>query len=442
MPQPATVIVVGAGLAGLACAWHLRQEGVPVRVLEASDGVGGRIRTDLVDGFRLDRGFQIFNTSYPEVGRVLDIGALDLRRFTNGAMIFRDGRRERVVLPWRHPRHALSGLLAPVGTPFDKAVLAAVTARDLLLPDFLVRRRGGAERTTLAELRRWGASPEIVENLFRPLLAGVVLERELETSGRIFHLLWRSFSRGRIGVPALGMERVPAQLAARLPEDAISLETPVSALTPDGVALADGGEIAGAAVVVAVDPPTAGRLVPGLPVPAMRPVTTFYHAAPASPLGEPTLVVDAKGVITDTIVITDAAPEYSADGRALISTSVLGVHTDRDEPRVRARLTEIYGDTVYGDTSSWEHVATYAIEAALPAMPPPMPLRRPVSLEVVGLGARRYVCGDHRDTGSHQGALVSGRRAARAVLEDLRRVARVRGRRTAPAPGPAPTRQP
>ncbi|WP_182873811.1 NAD(P)/FAD-dependent oxidoreductase [Microbispora sp. H10670] len=416
MPQPATVIVVGAGLAGLACALHLHRAGVAVRVLEASDGVGGRIRTDIVDGFRLDRGFQVFNTGYPEAARVLDIPALRLRPFTSGVIVFRDGRHERVTLPWRHPRQALSGLFARVGTPVDKAVLAAVTTRDLLLPGSLVRRRGGAERrTTEEELRHWGASPEVVENLFRPFLSGVVLERELETSGRIFHLLWRSFVRGVIGLPALGMGRIPEQLAGRLPPDAVRLETPVGALTPTGVALGGGGEMEAAAVVVAADPATAGRLLPGLPVPAMRSVTTFYHAAPASPLWEPTQIVDAEGVITDTIVVTDAAPEYSSDGRALISTSVLGVHGDRDEPRVRDRLARIYGDT-----SSWEHVATYAIEAALPAMPPPMPLRRPVRVPVEGPGARRYVCGDHRDTGSIQGALVSGRRAARAVLEDLR----------------------
>lgn len=283
MPQPATVIVVGAGLAGLACAVHLHRAGVAVRVLEASDGVGGRIRTDLVDGFRLDRGYQVFNTGYPEAARVLDIPALRLRPFTSGVIVFREGRRERVTLPWRHPRQALSGLSARVGTPVDKAVLAALTTRDLLLPDSLVRRRGGAERTTEEELRHWGASPEVVENLFRPFLAGVVLERELETSSRIFHLFWRSFVRGTIGLPALGMERIPEQLAERLPPDAVRLETAVGALTPTGVALDGegemGGEMEASAVVVAADPATAGRLLPGLPVPAMRPVTTFYGDA-------------------------------------------------------------------------------------------------------------------------------------------------------------------
>ncbi|MDH2427174.1 NAD(P)/FAD-dependent oxidoreductase [Sphaerisporangium sp. TRM90804] len=407
--MPDTVVVVGAGLAGLACAVRLRSAGVPVRVLEASDGVGGRVRTDLAGGFRLDRGFQVFNTAYPEAARVLDVGALDLRPFSSGLFVARDGRRERVMLPWRHPRHVLSAALARVGTVSDKAALAAMTGRDMAFP--AARLRGATERTTATELRHWGLSEEMVDTLLRPFLSGVLLERELETSSRVFHLFWRSFARGTIGLPALGMGRVPAQLAARLPEGSVSLETPVAGLTPDGVALADGREIAAAAVVVAVDPGSAARLLPGLRVPGMRAVTTFYHAAPRSPLGEPTQVVDPTGAVADTLVLTDAAPEYSTDGRALVSTSVLGVLGDADEPRVRARLTEIYGDT-----SSWEHIATYPVRAALPVMTPPMRMRRPVRL-----GGGRYVCGDHRDTGSIQGAMVSGRRAAEAVLADAGR---------------------
>ena len=164
-------------------------------------------------------------------------------------------------------------------------------------------------------------------------------------------------------------------------------------------------------MVVATDPATAARLCPGLEIPAMRPVTTFYHAAARSPMdGDPTQIVDAEGHITDTLVISDAAPEYAPPGRALVSTSVLGVLSGADEPRVRARLSQIYGT----DTSGWEHLATYAVEEALPAMVPPFRMRR-----AVRLAPGRYVCGDHRDTGSQQGALVSGRRAAEAVLADL-----------------------
>ncbi|MBD2891201.1 Renalase [Actinomadura sp. RB99] len=398
------VVVVGAGLAGLACAVRLHERGVPVRVLEASDGVGGRVRTDLVDGFRLDRGFQVFNTAYPEARRLLDLRALDLRPFASGLLVFHEGRRERVMLPWRHPEHALSGVFAAVGTPADKAALAAMTARDLAASGSWLR--DGPDRRTRDELRVRGMSDVMIDGLMRPFLAGVLLERELETSSRFFHLVWRSFARGTIAVPALGMGRIPEQLAARLPAGTISLNTPVREIVDGGVRTEDGGTVRASAVVVATDPRRAAALLPEIEAPAMRAVTTFYHSAPASPLGEPVQIVDADGVVTDTLVLTDAAPEYSSGGRALVSTSVLG--TGADEARVLDRLGEIYGGT-----SGWRLVAEYPIEAALPAMPPPLRMRRPVRL-----GAGRYVCGDHRDTGSIQGALVSGRRTAEAVLAD------------------------
>ncbi|GGU91214.1 oxidoreductase [Actinomadura cremea] len=405
-----TVVVVGAGIAGLACAVRLRENGVRVRVLEASDGVGGRMRTDIVEGFRLDRGFQVFNTAYPEVRRLLDLRKLDLRPFASGVLVYDDGRRERVMLPWRHPSATLTTLRAGIGTVRDKAALAAMTARDMAGPPSRIR--AAAERTTADDLRHRGISDTMIERLLRPFLAAVLLERELETSSRYFHLLWRSFASGTIGVPALGMGEVPARLADRLPKGVISLETPVREITDDGVRTAGGETIAARAVVVAADPTAAASLVPGVEAPAMRSVTTFYHVAPSSPLREPVQIIDAEGVIADTLVLTDAAPEYSPDGRALISTSVLGVHGDADEPWVRDRLTQIYGHT-----GSWRHLATYPVAEALPAMPPPLRLRQPVRT-----GRARYVCGDHRDTGSIQGAMVSGRRAAQAVLDDLRAI--------------------
>ncbi|MEO3872095.1 NAD(P)/FAD-dependent oxidoreductase [Nonomuraea sp. B12E4] len=401
------VVVVGAGLAGLACAVRLHEAGVAVRVLEASDDVGGRVRTDVVAGFRLDRGFQVFNTAYPEARRVLDLAALDLRPFSAGLLVQRGGDRVRVMLPWRHPEHALSGLLAGIGSLRDKMALAGMTAHDMAVPGSWLR--SGPERSTADELRAWGISKQMIEDLLRPFLAGVLLERDLETSSRVFHLIWRSFARGTVGLPALGMGRIPRQLADRLPAGATTCGARASRVAPGHVELDGGGEVGGRAVVVAADPASAGDLLDEIDVPPMRAVTTFYHAAPRSPLREPIQVIDATGAIADTLVLTDAAPEYAADGRALVATSVLGVTTD--EAPVRDRLTEIFGDT-----SSWEHLATYPIAAALPAMPPPQPLRRPVRL-CDGL----YVCGDHRDTGSIQGALVSGRRAAQAVLADLER---------------------
>lgn len=174
------------------------------------------------------------------------------------------------------------------------------------------------------------------------------------------------------------------------------------------------------ATVIATDPQSAAHLLPGLVTTRMRSVTCLYHAARAAPLAEPTLLLvsDARPVAS-TVVVSEVAPSYSPDGRALVCTTVLGrssIDVNTVEKEVRAQLREVYEV----DSGGWDHLGTYRIRAALPAMVPPYNPRRPVRI-AHGL----YVCGDHRAFGSLHGAMVSGRRAARAVLEDIGMVRRV-----------------
>jgi phytoene dehydrogenase-like protein len=410
------VVVVGAGLAGLACASDLAAAGATVRVLEAGDAVGGRMRTDRQAGFLLDRGFQVFNTSYPQVKRRMDLRALQLRAFTPGMLLHTSRGRVRFTDPTRQPRQAADILTGRLAGPRDLAALTLLTARDMFGPVSRIKR--GRDQSTLAALRRAGISGALIDQMFRPFLAGVFLEDELETSSRFFHLVWRSMLRGTLCLPRHGIQAVPEQLAAALPPGTIRLETPVSQLTGEGVLLGDGSERAAGTVVVATGAATAARLLPGLNVPATRTVTTLYHAAPASPLTEPTLLVDSEREILNTSVLSEVTPGYASDGRALVSTSVLGtgdtsvLDTRVEGPggleaAVRGRLAIMYQT----DTSGWEHLASYTVEGALPVMAAPYPLTRGSRV-----GPGRYVCGDHRATGSVQGALASGARAAREVL--------------------------
>ena len=403
----ADVVVVGAGLAGLACARRLQEAGVATTVLEAGDAVGGRVRTDVVDGMLLDRGFQVHNTGYPEAARVLDHAALDLRRFSAGALVRVGDRLHRVGDPRRAPTWAPATVGAPIGSLKDKVLIAALAASVALQsPDALLSR---TETTTYDALRARGLSDTAVDRFFRPFLSGVFLEDRLDTSSRFFDLVWRSFVRGSQCVPSGGMQRIPEQLAATLD---VRLHAPVRSVKAGSVAV-DGQVLRPRAVVVAAAAPDAGALLPGLDVPPQRSVVTHYHLAPEPPVTEPAIVLDgeASGPVANTVVLTNAAPSY-APGRHLVSSSV--VSGDTSEAVVRAHLARLYGV----DTARWESVAAYDVQAALPSQAPPMGRFR----KVVRLEPGLYVCGDHRDSASIQGALVSGRRAADAVLAELRGV--------------------
>ncbi|HZW87983.1 MAG TPA: FAD-dependent oxidoreductase, partial [Myxococcaceae bacterium] len=272
MPQGG-VVVVGAGLAGLACARTLTAAGVGVQVLEASDRVGGRVRTDLVDGFRVDRGFQVLLTSYPEARRVLDLDGLRLRRFAAGVQVFRGGTFHTLADPFRRPLDVGRTATAPLGSFWDKLRVVRLRAHagSGTLDELFAR----PHESSHDRLRRLEFSQEFVDAFLRPFLGAVFREQELATSSRKLEFVIRMVAQGEAAVPALGMEEIPAQLARSLPVGVLRTRTQVARVHPQMVELESGGRIEAAAVVVATDGTTASRLVPAFPAPHTVGVTAF-----------------------------------------------------------------------------------------------------------------------------------------------------------------------
>jgi phytoene dehydrogenase-like protein len=405
MSSRAEVVVVGAGLAGLSAATRLAAAGCDVQVFEAAPHAGGRLATRQIDGFVVDRGFQVLNTGYPRAAD-LDLDALDLGWFERGAIIRVDGRAHRVVDPRQRPTAALVTATAPLGSLRQKAALSVFSLRAGYTPVRQLLR--APERSAEAALRSAGVGDDALERFLRPFLAGVLLEAELATSSRYLDLLWRSFVRGRIGLPAAGMQAVGEQLAARLPAGRLHLSTGVRTVSA-GTLVTDTGTWTADAVVVATDPGTAGELLPMVEAAAPRQVTTHLHVLPESPWTSPLIVLGQPGGrLVNSVVVSDAQPRYSPDGRALVASSTLEPTSEED---VRAEIAAAHDVS----PSDLAHLTSITVPGAQPAALPPLQVRRPVDL-----GEGLYVCGDHRDTPSIQGAMASGARTARAVLRALR----------------------
>jgi hypothetical protein len=414
LPASADVVIVGAGLAGLATALHLQAAGLDVTVLEAGDDVGGRVRSDDVEGVAipLDRGFQVYNPAYPEAQRVLDNSDLDLQSFAPGVLVRIGDRLWRLGDPRRLPTWSVSGLRAPIGSPLTKTRLAAY-ARHVAWGN-VADLEAGPDISTRDSLEAHGLGGPILERVLQPFLAGVFLEPNLDTSRRFGDLALRSFVRGTPALPRDGMRAIPRQLAGRLAPNSIVTHVRVTAVTASGVQT-DRGDLTANSVLVAADPVTACALY-DLPTPETNAVTTWYHLAdvdgPSLGGGLAAIVVDGDrgGPLTSAVTLSNVVKNANTGERALVSSSALGYHDDvASEKGARAHLARLYET----NTDMWELVATYPIAHALPSMRAPFEVRKPVRVS-----PGRYIAGDHRDTSSIQGALVSGRRAATALLKD------------------------
>lgn len=418
-------IVVGAGLAGLACARELWRAGRRTLLVEAGDRVGGRVATDTVEGFRIDRGFQVYNDAYPEGRRQLDLTRLQLGRFEAGAIVANGRRLTRMSDPWRQPLAAIGSLLSGAVGAGD--ALRAARLRHDAVAGF----RSGSldpdrpvvepERTTAEELAARGFSPAFIQQFFVPFFGGVFLERQLETAAPVFLFDFAMFALGRATLPAGGMAAIPAQLAAALPADSVRTGCRVRGVTPGRVELAEGGVLTARHVVVATDLPAAAAILPvewqgGWAERREKSTTLVAFAADRSPLGSPTLVVSGEqaGPIDNLTVPSDVAAGYAPPGGAVICISLRQEYAGasrRDEtvPAIREQAGRWLGSCVGG----WRHLATIHVPHALPDESPAARRLRPVSPR---LAAGLFLGGDHCATASINGGLASGRRAAEAVL--------------------------
>jgi phytoene dehydrogenase-like protein len=411
-PVSVDVVIVGGGLAGLAAARRLDRAGVNWLLVEAADRIGGRVATDMVDGWRLDRGFQVLNTAYPRVPALVDLDALDLRYFTPGVLVRRGPGLHRLENPLRDPGSTPKTLTAGVGTLADRLKFAALATRYATLSP--TRLLDAPETTAQEALRRAGLSYRMIEEVLRPFLSGVFADRALDTSSHVLAMVLRSFARGRIGVPANGMAALPVAVAGPLPYPQLLVGARTVSVAR-GLVVTDGGEIRCRAVIVATDPATAATLLPSLPTPDMRGLTTYYFGADRAPLDEPTLLLDGdrREIVANTVVLSNAAPEYAPAGKSLIAASSVGVSapSGASEAVIRVELSRMYGVP----TDDWELLTVVSLPQALPAANVPQGnLRKPVAL-----GDGLFVAGDHRDSPSIQGALASGWRTAGEVLTSL-----------------------
>ncbi|KAJ6298637.1 hypothetical protein OIU76_019736 [Salix suchowensis] len=430
--QKTGVIVIGAGLAGLAAATRLNSQNIPFVLLEASDAVGGRVRTDVVDGFLLDRGFQIFITAYPEAQKLLDYQALELQKFYSGARIYFDGQFHTVADPLCHFFDSVKSLANPIGSVVDKLLIALTRIQVLGKSDDEITRAD--EVPTIDLLKKIGFSDSIVERFFQPFYGGIFFDRDLGTTSRLFDFIFKCLALGDNTLPAKGIGAIPNQLASKLPPDSISLNTRVVSVGLDKdqttsmpfVRLENGDVLQSElGVIVAIEEPHVNELLAETsviePVQRKRPARStvcLYFSADRDgiPVRDPVLFLNGsgKGIVNNMFFATNVAPSYGPLGKALVSVSLIGLFDDRSDAdlidEVILELSGWFGGSVVG---SWKHLRTYRIGYAQPNQCPPTDLMKNPKI-----GPGLYLCGDHLTSATFDGALASGRRAAEALLRD------------------------
>ena len=408
-------IIVGAGLAGLTCAKVLNERGAEVAVYEASDGIGGRVYTDEHDGFLLDRGFQVYFTSYPVAKRHLDYAALDFRTFDPGAIVCQGTEKSVLSDPLRDPKALVPSLLSDAATFGDKLKTLDLAARAVQGGNSAGEENGEPDTSTLEYLRAAGLSQRYIDSFFRPFYGGIFLNRGLTTSARVLRFTLRMLATGRTVVPALGMGEIPRQLASRLPEDAVQLNSPVEALLRDGERVvgvtAAGEEHEADAVVVATDAPAA-RALTGEAVPegAVGEACIYYETDGLDTGKKILLNAEDGAFVNNAVEMSNISEKYAPPDRHLLSAVALTGLDLPDEKLYRRGIEDL---SHWYPGADFRPLAVYRIPYGQFAQPPGIHGRLPKNrTQTPGF----ILAGEYTEDASINGSMLSGEKAAGTVL--------------------------
>ena len=407
------VIIIGAGLSGLACANILQRNNKRFVIVEADARIGGRIKTDTVQGFRLDQGFQVLQTGYPEARHMLNYQDLELHRFPAGVVVRSNGRFHIIADPRRHLRHLFSTAFSPVGTFMDRIHMLRLARAVSSCP--FAELFSQPEQKTIDFLKEWGFSQKFIATFFVPFFAGACLDRNISASSRVLKYIFRVFAQGDAALPARGMAEIPAQLASTLAKERILCNSSVSTIKEGRVILENGTELKGKTIVIATSAPAANTLIDRHTTTESVGESCLYFSADwVPPFNEPFLVLNGEdeGPINNIAFPSLVAPQYSSSGKTLIAVVVLGreyMESSSLIDDVRRQCQAWFGR----GANDWEHLQTYSISHALPYQEPPTPnpytIQAPLQNDV-------WISGEYNSLPGTQWALLSGRMTAESII--------------------------